>query len=144
MKTFVVAYGYQQTFELSEEEASQLVKAREGGAKIIKFNDRVLSVDFTWLVPKEELKQFEFDSVCLKLCENVAEWLSRDVNGLDWNYEGALKYSKKLMGRIGHGETKRLWDEFANGYIPSVKKFMSVAKQISELEDPIDTSHLLE
>src|SRR3990167_2253707 len=100
MKRYVVAYGYAQTFELTEQEASQLVVARESGAKIVKFDDRVLSVDFTWLVPQEEVEGIELDSGQLKLCENVAEWLSRDTNGLDWSYEPALDYSKKLMKRI--------------------------------------------
>ena len=144
MKRYVVAYGYAQTFELTEREASQLVVARESGAKIVKFDDRVLSVDFTWLVPQEEVEGIELDSGQLKLCENVAEWLSRDTNGLDWSYEPALDYSKKLMKRIGHDEVKKLWNDYANGVYPSPKKFLTEAKQTSNLEVSVDTSTMLD
>ncbi|MEK6880058.1 MAG: hypothetical protein AABY22_10640, partial [Nanoarchaeota archaeon] len=115
----------------------------EQGLSGILSGVKYFSVNFLWIATKEEVEPVKLDSKALKLCEDVAEWLSRDINELGWPYEGALDYSKKLIRRIGFDEVKHLWDEFANGAYPNVKRFLMEAKQISNLEEPIDTNYLI-
>lgn len=144
MRKYIVAYSYQDKFEIDEKEAAALITAKEQNMAGIRSGDKYLTTNFMWIMSKEEVEPVELDSAGLKLCENVADWLSRDVHELSWNYQSALDYSKKLMRRIGHQEVKKLWNTYANGSYPSAKKFLMEAKQASSLETPVDTSHLLE
>lgn len=141
---YVVAYGYSQQFKLTKEQAQHLIRATEQGAKVVKFDNLVLSTNFSWIAPVELVDKKELDSKELALCEGIAEWLSRDANELSWSFEGALDYSKKLMKRVGYGEVRELWDIYANGAYPSVKRFLMEAKQVSDLEEPVNADHLLE
>ena len=129
-KLYIVAYGYEDKFELTEQEAQKLIEAVEKGLKLIKFSNRVFSTNFSWIMPKEETRTINLNSRELELCEKIAEWLSRPINEMEWSYEQALSYSKKIMARIGLGEVEKLWKLDANGAYPSVKQFLIDAKQI--------------
>lgn len=131
---YVVAYGYSQTFYLTEKEAQALVAAREQEAKIVKFQNRVFSTNFTWIVPVSEVESDRLDEKELEMAEMVGKWLARPVHDLDFTPESAMRYAKKLVKRIGCGQVKRLWDVYANGAYPSAKKFLMEAKEISSIQ----------
>lgn len=135
-KKYRVAYGYQQTFDLTEIEAQALTKAKEQGLDMAKFSDRVFSTNFTWLVPVSEVEYERLDEDELKMAEMVGKWLAKPVHDLDFTDESAMRYSKKLVKRIGVGLTKKLWDNYADCNYPSAKRFLTEAKEISTLEIP--------
>lgn len=137
---YVVAYSYQDKFDLEEKEATALIAAKEQGMSGIRSGDKYLSTNFMWIMPKEETQTIELNSDELKLCEQIAEWLSRDINGLEWSTNSALKYSKKLIKRIGYDKVADLWHTYANGAYPSVRKFLNEAKQTSDLDEPLQES----
>src|SRR3990167_3346414 len=141
---YIVAYGYNQQFKLTQKQAQDLLKATEQGAKIVKFDDLILSTTYSWIAPADTVNPPELDSTELALCEDFAEWGSRPNQNMDWSEDQALVYIKHLMGRIGYGEVKILWKTYANGAYPSVKSFLRVAKEISNLETPIENDLMLE
>jgi len=132
---YIVAYGYQDKFELTEREAQELVRAAEEGAKLVKFSNRAFSTNFTWILPKGETQQQDLNSQEMLLAEKISEWLSRPINELDWSDQQSLSYAIKLIKRVGYSETKYLWDRDANGAYPSVKKFIMNAKQIDSADE---------
>lgn len=126
----VVAYGYNQRFYLTAAQAQALVAATEDGKKIVKFKDKVLSTNYSWIAPIEQVEKVDLNSKELAVAEQIAEWISRPVNNSDMSYLEALNYSKKLVKTQGIDKTNKLWNLYANGAYPSVKKFMIEAKQI--------------
>ncbi len=133
-KSYVVAYGYDQTFDLTENEAEALIAAREKGLSAIRLNRGSLSTAYSWVMPKWEVESERLNEEELKLAEMVGEWLARPVHDLDFTAKSAMRYSKKLVKRVGYGQTKRLWDFYANGAYPSAKKFLMEAKEISSIQ----------
>ena len=46
---YIVAYGYSQQFKLTKAQAGHLIKATEEGAKIVKFDNLILSTNYSWI-----------------------------------------------------------------------------------------------
>lgn len=125
---YVVCY-FNQRFTLTMKEAQLLMKATEEGAKIVKFDNKVLSTSFSWIVPEEQVVKVEITAKELALAEKIAEWIARPVNDSKMSYPEALNYSKKILANKGFEESLRLWNIHANGAYPSVTKFMLGAKE---------------
>lgn len=134
-RIYTIAYGYNQTFELSEKEAVAMIKAREQKAEIVKFGDKVLSTNFSWLVPSDQINPDRLSLEELHIVEKVSEWLSRDVHGLDFTKKTAMEYAKKTVKRIGSGQMIRLYNEYANGAYPNARRFLSEISQNNLLEE---------
>ena len=126
---YVVAFGYSQTFRLTAEEAQAMVIAREKGAAVVKFGDRVFGTNFTWIVPAFEIDQDRLSIEELEVAEKVGHWLARPAHELNFSPEAALRYSKGLVKRVGSGQVKRLLDQHGNGAYPSAKRFLAEAKE---------------
>lgn len=141
---YIVAYGYSQQFKLTTQQAKDLIKATEKGSKIVRFDDLVLSTNYSWIAPQELTNVKELDSSELGFCEELAEWLSRDANELGWSLKSALDYSKKLYNRIGKDEVYRLWNDYALGSYPNVKRFLMEAKQSYSLDETGENIFLIE
>jgi len=104
----VVAYGYNQRFYLTAAQAQALVAATEDGKKIVKFKDKVLSTNYSWIAPIEQVEKVDLNSKELAVAEQIAEWISRPVNNSDMSYLEALNYSKKLVKTQGIDKTNDL------------------------------------
>lgn len=124
----VVAYGYNQKFYLTDKQAEALVAATEQGLKIVKFKDKILSTNYSWIAPIEQVEQVELNSKELAFAEQIAEWIARPVNNPNMNYHEALNYTKKLINDKGLAEVRKLWNVYANGAYPSVVRFFIAAK----------------
>lgn len=140
---YVVAYGYTDKFEISEKEAQALVTAKENDLKVVKFGDKVLSTNFTWIMPKDQVSGFNITGKQLLFAEQVAEWISRPVHEIDFDYDAALSYAKKIVSK-NEFEVRMLWDKHAESAYPSVKKFLSEAKEIEPQSSETFSTKLLE
>lgn len=135
-KTYIVAYGYDQTFNLTENEAEALITAREKGLSAIRLSRGSLSTAYSWVMPKWEVESERLNEEELKMAEMVGKWLARPVHDLDFTPESAMRYAKKTVKKIGCGQVKKLWDVYANGAYPSAKKFLMEARETSAIQAP--------
>ena len=126
---YVVAFGYSQTFRVTAEEAQALVTARENGAAVVKFGDRVFATNFTWIVPAAEIDQERLSVEELQTAETVGKWLAQPAHDMAWGPEAAMRYSKRLVLRLGSGRVRQLLNLHGNGPYPSAKRFLSEAKE---------------
>lgn len=117
---YTVAYGYSQSFQLTEVEAKALVRAAEEGAKICKFKDRVFSTNFSWLVPNSELEQVE-------LSKNP---VLNDPDFRRWKLEHSGRAAERLDRKYPTEKYQAAWDE-ANDNVDYLKSIVPVEEDVN-------------
>ena len=128
-KNWIVCY-YGQTFALTDSQRVALLKARADGLDMVQIDELTLSTTFSWVAPVYEVEAERLSIEEVEWIKRVAKWLAKPVHDLGWDYEMASRYAKKLVKRVGAGQTKELWDKYAEGAYPSARKFLSEAKQL--------------
>lgn len=130
-KTHIVAYSYQDKFEISSQVASALMKAREAGAAGVQAGERYFTTNFMWIMPVEETSQKKLTAKQMVEAGRIAEWLAMPVHELGWTEDVAVKYAEKLVARVDIKELRKLdkWIGFEGSY-PNAKRFLMEAKQL--------------
>lgn len=138
LNKYIVAYSYQDKFEISEQTAQALIDARTKGLSGVQVNDQYYSTNFMWLLPVAKTIHKKLDAKQLILAGKIADWLARPIHGLEWSEQRAVDYATRLVGRVGYSEVKAIYLQHAEGSYPSVKSFLSEAKQLDDINGETD------
>lgn len=128
---FIVAYSYQDKFEIDETLAQALIHAKKTKQEGVEDRGRFYSAHYLWIMPAEETGQKLLTAKQMVEAGRIAEWLAMPIHELGWTEDVAVKYAMKLVGRVDMKELRKLdkWIGFEGSY-PNAKRFLMEAKQL--------------
>lgn len=133
---FIVAYGYQDKFEIDEKLAHALIVAKKARQEGVEQRGRFYSTRYLWIMPVAEAGVLKIATVAqMKEAHEIARWLIMPIHELGWTEEAAIEYASKLVTRVDLKELRALDRTCGyDGTYPNPRRFMMEAKQLSGVE----------
>lgn len=128
---FIVAYSFQDKFEIDETLAQALIHAKKTKQEGVEDRGRFYSAHYLWIMPVEETQQKKLTAKQMIEAGRIAEWLIMPIHELGWTEDVAIKYASKLVARVDHKELRKLdkWVGYEGSYA-NAKRFLMEAKQL--------------
>lgn len=108
---YIIAYGYNDKFYLTEEEAAAIVRATEQGKRIVKFSKRVFTTSYSWIMPIEEVKSEQNPILEDPDYQNLQK--ARGQSG-DGAFRQRMALEKRLDQKYPYEKYAKDWDEINN------------------------------
>lgn len=108
---YIIAYGYNEKFYLTEEEAAAIVQATEQGKRIVKFSKRVFTTSYSWIMPIEEVKSEQNPILEDPDYQNLQK--ARGQSG-DGAFRQRMALEKRLDQKYPYEKYAKDWDEINN------------------------------